>query len=198
MKNLFLKIKYKKIQNEIDRHICLRMEPLKQEGHTLEKFLNYMKLNDEDEDDFYEDDYLDEEDAPEKPLIIPEFLIDRKLSDLINHLDESFSQMLLRLIDERNMKDSTVYKRANIDRRLFSKIRSDADYVPSKKTVLSFAFALQLNLDETKDLLRKAGYALSPASRFDVIISYLIEHKEYNIHFVNLVLDEYGEGTLDR
>lgn len=120
------------------------------------------------------------------------------LDEVVQELDETFSEMLLRIIDEKGMKDSAVYKRANIDRRLFSKIRSESDYVPSKKTVLAFVFALQLNLDEAKDLLERAGYALSTASRFDVIITWLIKHKEYNINFVNIVLDEYGEDTLNR
>lgn len=106
--------------------------------------------------------------------------------------------MLLRLIDEKGLKDSDVYKSANIDRRLFSKIRGDADYMPSKKTAISFCLALQLATDETEELLKAAGYSLSISSRFDLIIRYLIENKEYNIHFVNIVLDDYGEGTLSR
>ena len=106
--------------------------------------------------------------------------------------------MLLRMPDEKGLKDSDVYKRANIDRRLFSKIRGDKDYVPSKKTAISFCLALQLEMDEAKKLLTAAGYALSASSRFDLIIMYLIENCEYNIHFANIVLDDYGEGTLSR
>ncbi len=112
--------------------------------------------------------------------------------------EESFSEMLLRMIDEKGLKDSDVYKRANIDRRLFSKIRGDEDYVPSKKTAISFCLALQLELEEAKKLLGTAGYTLSASSRFDLIIMYLIENSEYNIHFANIVLDDYGEGTLSR
>lgn len=111
---------------------------------------------------------------------------------------ETFSTMLLRLIDEKGLKDSDVYKKANIDRRLFSKIRGDEDYVPSKKTAIAFCFALQLKIEEARQLLETAGYALSSASRFDLIIVYLIENGENNIQFVNLVLDEYGEGTLSK
>ncbi len=132
---------------------------------------------------------------------IPEHLRKDKIQDLDNVLknkEESFSEMLLRLIDEKGLKDSEVYKRANVDRRLFSKIRGDEDYVPSKKTALSFCFALQLNLAETDRLLGTAGYILSLSSRFDLIIRYLLLKEEYNINFVNIVLEDYGEDTLSR
>lgn len=139
----------------------------------------------------------------EKTLHIPDFLWQKsgKGSDLDSFLsrkEESFSAMLLRLIDEKGLKDSEVYKRANIDRRLFSKIRGDDDYVPSKKTAISFCLALRLNMKEAEILLKTAGYTLSASSRFDLIIMYLIENREYNVHFANIVLEDYGEGTLSR
>lgn len=121
-----------------------------------------------------------------------------RLDKVLAEKEESFSEMLLRLIDEKGLKDSDVYKSANIDRRLFSKIRADEDYVPSRKTAISFCLALQLDLEEARKLLATAGYTLSASSRFDLIIMYLIENCEYNIHFANIVLDDYGEGTLSR
>lgn len=133
---------------------------------------------------------------------IPEFLRKdekyKKLEQVLEKREETFSEMLLRLIDEKGLKDSDAYKRANIDRRLFSKIRGDKNYLPSKKTAISFCMALQLEMEEAKKLLATAGYALSYSSRFDLIIMYLIENSEYNIHFANIVLEDYGEGTLSK
>lgn len=135
-------------------------------------------------------------------IAIPEFLRSeckkRTIDEVLKSKAETFSSMLLRLIDEKGLKDSEVYKKANIDRRLFSKIRGDEDYVPSKKTAISFCLALQLEMDEAKKLLETAGYTLSTSSRFDLIIMYLIENEEYNIHFANIVLEDYGEGTLSK
>ena len=126
----------------------------------------------------------DEEDALEE--------LKRKLDEKKAHLADSFSEYLLYLIQSRGMTNVEVYKRAIVDKKLFAKIKNDSSYHPQKLTCLQLCMGAKLNLDETRDLLARAGYALSPCDMRDVIFSYFIENEIYDMVDLDIQLEEYG------
>lgn len=132
--------------------------------------------------------------APSRPN--PVSAAKKTLDELLKRKEDTFQQRLFKLIDKRGLDDVTVYKRANIDRKVFSKIRCNVDYKPKKKTAVAFAIALELDMPEMEDLLSRAEYAMSPHSEFDLIISYFVNNHNYDIYEINSALFKYGQPLL--
>ena len=142
-----------------------------------------------------EDDMVCEKSAePCAPMAVG--AVGGSLDDLLNDLDAGFSETLLKLIDRTGKKDSEIYKKANVDRKLFSKIRNNPDYKPSKSTAIAFAIALELDLEETRDFIARAGFALSHSNKFDVIIEYFIKQKKYDVFEINEALFAFDQSLL--
>jgi len=118
------------------------------------------------------------------------------LEELLRQTDAGFTETLLKLIDERGKKDSQIYKKALLSKQHFSKIRNNPDYKPTKATAISLALALELDLEQTRDLIGRAGYALTNSSKFDLIVRYFIEKKNYNIVEINMALYEFDQALL--
>lgn len=146
----------------------------------------------------YEDEYesavLEEDLADE--CMIASAPMSANLDDIVGNLGNTFQERLLQLVDERGLTDVEVYKKANIDRKLFSKIRCNVDYKPKKKTAVALAIALELDLKETEDLLGRAEIALSPSSKFDLIIRYFISNQIYDVYAINMALFKHNQPIL--
>lgn len=147
----------------VDEHTDSRRERL----HRLNRLESKAMVREDADSDFMA--------APCAPMAMN--VVGDSLDDMLDELDAGFSETLLTLIDRTGKKDSDIYKKANVDRKLFSKIRNNPDYKPSKTTAIAFAIALELDLEETKDFIARASFALSRSSKFDVIIEYFIKQK---------------------
>lgn len=134
--------------------------------------------------------------APGKGFSIPFPKPKPSLADLLLETDAGFSETLLKLIDKTGKKDSEIYTKANLSRQHFSKIRNNPHYQPTKPTAIALALALELNLEQTQDLIGRAGYALTNSSKFDVIIMYFIREKNYNLFDINAAMFEFDQSLL--
>ena len=163
--------------------------------------ISFQSLNTRSEDvDGLPDDMICERCIPAEPkcslYMAPAERLEENLEDFLENDEDTFQQRLMKLIIDSGMDDVTVYKRANIDRKLFSFIRSHEKYTPKKQTAIAFGIALKLSMPVMEDLLNRAGYAFSPASKSDLIISYFITHGNYNIFEINAALFKYEQKTL--
>ena len=128
----------------------------------------------------------------EAPLFDFEEQHESKLQERMRHMSDTYSEYLMYLIQERNMENAEVWKRAIVDKKIFSKIKNNVNYHPNKLTALCLCVGAKLNLDESKDLLARAGYALSPCDKTDIIFSYFIENEIYDMIELDIQLEEHG------
>jgi O-acetyl-ADP-ribose deacetylase (regulator of RNase III) len=174
------------------------------EAYESNSWLTYSYSTDEDEYELAENQASFTEETVERRTLFSDRIADcrelplkeKTLEEELNDIDESFADMLFRKIDELGIKDSVCYKKANVDKKVFSKIRSNKKYHPKKTTVVAFAFALQLSFEETKSMIEKAGYSLSHSSQFDIIVEHFIKKGVYDIFKINEVLYYYDQPLL--
>lgn len=145
-----------------------------------------------------ENSFEDEEEMLSSDMCLSAPIVEeeRSLDDVVNNLDKTFMELVFSFADAKGLTDVEVQKKANLDRKAFSKLKCGTTKNPSKATALALAVALELDLDDTKDLLSRAGLALSPCSKQDVIVQYFIEKEAYDIYEINVALFEHGEQLL--
>ena len=187
---------------EYGRQSASRRRRLDEEICMMDKVEDKLLTPQELKDMMYDPEWAALE-IPDKPKMAPKSgaaiaagALKRSLEEILSKREDTFQQRLFKLIDERHLTDPEVYHKANIDRKVFSKIRCNPNYHPKKKTAVAFAIALELDMGTMQDLLSRAGFAISPSSKFDLIISYFINQKIYDIFEINAALFQYGEDLL--
>lgn len=184
------------IEEYIDEHSVREIRDNEYERQSRERQAERERLlSDADHGHPAEEDQECETDPAHETTAVPN-LSGKSLDEVLKSREDTFQQRLFRLIDASGMDDVTVYKKANIDRKVFSRIRCKANYKPKKKTAVAFAIALKLDMPATQDLLARAGLAFSPGNPFDLIITYFITHKVYDIFEINAALFKYGQPIL--
>ena len=173
---------------QLSRHRVLQLQAYIEQHYTEIEFQKCMLL---EEDTCPADRTEARRSAPSAAYARP-----RSLEEMLRLEDAGFTQTLLRLIDEKGEKDSAIYKKANISKQHFSKIRNNPDYKPTKATAIAFAIALELNMEQTQDLIGRAGYALTSSSKFDMIIMYFIQNRNYNMFDINEMLYAFDQSLL--
>ena len=198
-------------ENELTVYICVFDKDSYSFSQKL--FNDIRSFIDDDDVDGHEDDFLFDEiecSLADEPICchqVPRPMMDAKglslgsarnksLGEYMRDMDKSFQEKLFDLIDKSGMTDVECYKRANVDKRTFSKIKSNKNYKPSKQTAIAFAIALQLDLEGTQDLLATVGFTLSRSNVFDKIIRYFIQNGNYNIFEINEALFEFDQSLL--
>ena len=171
-----------------------KLEPISELNHCFDEVSDYCDYYEANKDKV-SDTSGKSDDETFEPDGIPD-VTGKSLDEILGSAGETFQQRLLNLIDASGMDDVTVYKKANIDRKVFSRIRCKADYKPKKKTAVAFAVALELDLPTTLDLLSRAEIAFSPSNRFDLIVTYFITNRVYDIFEINAALFKYGQPSL--
>ena len=185
----YARLRERLLRREVNQNVAKQSE--KKKGLFSEKRrkqVDYNRLDESSAEELCDEDSIDEASTYDDSIL----KLESELEEKMQHISDTFSQYLIYLIKEKNMENAEVYKRALVDKKTFSKIKNNVDYHPQKLTALCLCVGAHLNLDETKDLLARAGYALSPSDKTDIIFSYFIENEIYDMIELDIQLGAHG------